>query len=252
MGPFRKITVQVEVDSRRFGGSSLLIPFKDVWLASHTCREMLQQVLTENLNGVEVLENAEQITCFVSKRQDSTTGSGPCRSSVANATTCMDFTVLAVIDAFSTLYFAFKIVSKSNASTSQPSLINAFEFLKRTQVHFVSLTPPLSHARMYANHDTYNDLLAFLEKHELGWTIDTAKTYGHRFIDGMSKAFFQCTPATWSALNDKHNSGAFPCFHVALRSHRFYFHSYISLFLARIYMCILYINYINTAFQCAP
>jgi hypothetical protein len=102
----------------------------------------------------------------------------------------MDFTVLSVIDAFSTLYFAFKIVAKSIPSTSQPSLINAFEFLKRTQVQFVSLPPPLSHAIMYANHDTYNDLLAFLEKHELGWTVDTAKTDGRHFIDGMSKAFF--------------------------------------------------------------
>ena len=216
------MTVQVEVDSRRLGRTSLLIPFKVVWLASHTCREMLQQVLTENLNGVDVLENAEQITLFVSKRQDNTTDSGPCRSSVANATTCMDFTVLVVMEAFSALYFAFKIVAKSNASTSQQSLINTFEFLKRTQVQFVSLPPPLSYARMYANHDTYNDLRAFLEKHELGWTVDTAKTDGHRFIDAMSKAFFQCTPATWSALNDKHNSGAFPCFLAALPSLHFY------------------------------
>ena len=98
----------------------------------------------------------------------------------------MDFAVLGVIDAFSTDYFAFKIVAKSNASTSQPALINAFEFLKRTQVHYASLPPPLSHARMYANHDAYHALLAFLEKHELGWTADTAKTDGHRFIDGMS------------------------------------------------------------------
>ncbi len=190
MEPFRMMTLQVEVDSRRLGGTSLLIPFKDVWLASHTCREMLQQVLTENLNEIDVLENAEQITLLVSKRQDNAIESDPCRSSVANATSCMDFTVLAVIDAFSTLYFAFKIVAKSNASTSQPSLINAFEFLKHTQVQFVSLPPPLSYARMHANHDTYNDLRDFLEKHELCWTVDTAKTDRHRFIDAMSKAFF--------------------------------------------------------------
>jgi hypothetical protein len=36
---------------------------------------------------------------------------------------------------------------------------------------------------MYANHDAYNDLLAFLEKHEMGWTVDIAKTHGHHFID---------------------------------------------------------------------
>ena len=177
---------------------------------------------------------------------------------MANATTCTDFTVLSVIDAFSTLYFAFKIVAKSNASTSQQSLLNAFEFLKRTQVQFVSLPPPLSHARMYANHDTYNNLLAFLEKHELGWTVDTVKTDGHRFIDGISKAFFQSAPATWSACNDKHNSGAFPCFLAALRSLRFYdckdyFYSYIYLLpYLYFYLCILYINHINKEFRCAP
>jgi len=100
MEPFRIITVQVEVDSCRLGGSSLLIPFKDAYLASHTCRDMLQEVLTENRNGVDALENAEQITLFISKRQGSTTDSGPCRSSMANATACMDFIVLGVIDAF--------------------------------------------------------------------------------------------------------------------------------------------------------
>ncbi len=106
--------------------------------------------------------------------------------------------------------FAFKIVAKSNASSSSaPSLIDALEYLKRMQVDFLSLPSPLSHAIMYANHDIYNDLLAFLEKHELGWTTDTARADGHRFIEGMSKAFFQCTPAIWGDLNDKHNNGAF-------------------------------------------
>jgi hypothetical protein len=127
--------------------------------------------------------------------------------------------MLSVIDAFSTLNFAFKITVKSNASPSAaPTQINAFEFLRRAQVDFISLPPPLLHAKMYANHDAYNDLLAFLEKHELGWTSDTAKTYGHRFIDNMSKAFFHCTPITWTALNDKHNNGALLCFLVALNN----------------------------------
>jgi hypothetical protein len=38
MEPFRMITVQVEVDSRRLDGSSMLIPFKNVWLALVTRR----------------------------------------------------------------------------------------------------------------------------------------------------------------------------------------------------------------------
>jgi len=210
MNAFRMLTVQVEVDCRRLGGSSLLIPFQDAWLASHTCRDLLQQVLDQHLGGSDALSTAENVTLFCSKRQEIATGSGPCKSSVANASACMDYTVLSVIDAFSTLYFAFKIVAKSiNATTSTPSLINAFEALKRTQLEFITLPPLLAHSRMYANHDAYNELLAFLEKHALGWNKDTAKKLGHRFIDGMSKAFFQCTPATWAALNDKHNSGAF-------------------------------------------
>ena len=76
---------------------------------------------------------------------------------------------------------------------------------------------------MYSNHDTYNDLLAFSEKHEWDWTADTTKTNKHRFIENMSKAFFQCTPATWSDLNDKRNSGALLCFFVALNNSIFAF-----------------------------
>jgi len=49
---------------------------------------------------------------------------------------------------------------------------------------------------MHANHDAYIDLLDFLEKHELGWAANIVKTSGHRFIDGMSKAFFKCTPTS--------------------------------------------------------
>ena len=47
---------------------------------------------------------------------------------------------------------------------------------------------------MYANHDLYNELIAFLEKHSLGWTKETAPTVGKRFVEGMSKALFQCCP----------------------------------------------------------
>ena len=40
----RMMTIQVELDSRRLGGSALLIPFADSMLASTTCRELLQVV----------------------------------------------------------------------------------------------------------------------------------------------------------------------------------------------------------------
>ena len=71
----------------------------------------------------------------------------------------------------------------------------------------------LNHARIYANHHGYNALLAFLEECELGWTSDSAKTDGKRFVEGMSKAFFQCNPSTWKARNDRHNNDALisPC-----------------------------------------
>ena len=118
------LTIQIEVDSRRLGDSSLSIPVKDAWLASHTRCEMLQQVLDQNSDGSDALVMAEHITLFCSQKLDSATGSSPCRSSMANASTCLDFTVLIVIDAFSTVNFAFKIVAKSDAlSSSAPTSI---------------------------------------------------------------------------------------------------------------------------------
>jgi hypothetical protein len=62
---------------------------------------------------------------------------------------------------------------------------------------------------MYTNHRRYNALIDLLEKADLGWTTDDAKIVGKRFVEGMSKAFFECTPSTWTILNDKHNVGAF-------------------------------------------
>ena len=63
---------------------------------------------------------------------------------------------------------------------------------------------------MYANHHSYNALLASLKERKLDWTYDSAKTQGKRFVEGMSKDFFQCCPySTWKALNDRYNSIAF-------------------------------------------
>ena len=61
---------------------------------------------------------------------------------------------------------------------------------------------------MYANHCLYNELISFLENTGLGWTSDFSSTVGKWFVEGMSKALFQCGPPVWKALNDKHNSGA--------------------------------------------
>ena len=51
-------------------------------------------------------------------------------------------------------------------------------------------------------------MIGFLEERELDWSGERAMTNGKRFVDGMSKAFFQCTDATWKALNGKHNGGS--------------------------------------------
>ena len=84
------LTIQVEVDSRRLGGSSLLVPFKDAWLASHTCRELLHQVLNQNSDRSDALVTADQITLFCSKKLDCVTGFGLCRSSLASANQNLD------------------------------------------------------------------------------------------------------------------------------------------------------------------
>ena len=107
------------------------------------------------------------------------------------------------------MQFTFKITSKPAAVPPIPR-VNAFQVMNHVRDTLVSLPPRLmEHNMMYANHHAYNQLHDFLEKYELGWTADSTLTDGKRFVEGMSKAFFQCTPFTWKALNDKHNSGAF-------------------------------------------
>ena len=74
---------------------------------------------------------------------------------------------------------------------------------------FVSLSLRLGHYRMYANHNLYNELLIFLEIHHMGWSLEDSVTLGKQFVEGMSKAFFQCNPFVWKTLDDMHNIGAF-------------------------------------------
>ena len=58
-------TILVEVDSRRLcGGSMLLLPFHDEWLASNTCRELLLHVLVTHLDRHAALVTGEQINMF--------------------------------------------------------------------------------------------------------------------------------------------------------------------------------------------
>jgi hypothetical protein len=152
----RMMTVQVELDSRRLGGSALLIPFADSMLASTTCRQLLQQVLTEHLDQPDLLATLEKVSLFVIKQHDNISGSGRktrVDKDMANATACMDMTALSVIEAFSTQYFSFKLTCKPAETSQARNLRNAFEVLKQSQVSYAFLPPRLEHARMYANHD---------------------------------------------------------------------------------------------------
>jgi hypothetical protein len=147
---------------------------------------------------------------YIIKQHDIVSGSGRktrVDKDLANATACMDLSVISVIESFSTQYFTFKLTSLPTEAPQATSLLNAFEVMRRVQTSFVFLPPRLDHSRMYANHHTYNALLAWLEERQLGWTRDTAITDGKRFVSGMSKAFFQCNLSTWSNLNDSHNRG---------------------------------------------
>ena len=100
MNPFRILTIQVEVNySRRLAGSSLLIPCMDALLVSHTCLELLQQVLNQNFDGSDAMATVEEMTLFCSKESNNNvTWLGPCRSSTGNASACMNFTVLSIIN----------------------------------------------------------------------------------------------------------------------------------------------------------
>ena len=110
----RMMTVQVELDSRRLGGSALLIPFADIMLSSTTCRQLLQQVLTEHLDQPDFLANMEKVSLFIIKQHDNVSGPGRktrVDKDMANATTCMDMMALSVIESFSTQYFTFKLTA---------------------------------------------------------------------------------------------------------------------------------------------
>ena len=61
MDSLRLLTVQVELDLRRLGGSALLIPFDDAWLESNPCRQLLKHVLDEQLDESDVLVAADEV-----------------------------------------------------------------------------------------------------------------------------------------------------------------------------------------------
>jgi hypothetical protein len=117
------------------------------------------------------------------------------------------------------------------AVSSARSQGNPFNLMMNARANYVILPPLLNHERMYANHELHNELIAFMENRDLGWTKDDVSTIGKRFVDGMSKALFKCCPAVWKALYNNQNSGA-------LFLSRFLFHLIDSVF-SKIYNVLL-------------
>ncbi len=106
----RMIRIQVEMDSRRLGGSALLIPFANNMLASTICRQILQGVLTDHLPQPDLLAITEKIikqhddvSCFGRKTRVD--------KDLANATACLDLNVMSSIETFLNRYFTFKVTS---------------------------------------------------------------------------------------------------------------------------------------------
>jgi hypothetical protein len=64
----RMLTVNVELDTRMLGGSAMRIPLEDAWLGLHTCRELRERVLNNNLDRLDVLGMLERVKLFCIKQ----------------------------------------------------------------------------------------------------------------------------------------------------------------------------------------
>jgi hypothetical protein len=117
----RMITIQVELDSRRLEGSAMLIPYVESILASTTCRQMLQGVLTDHLQQPDLLATVEKVIMFIIKQQDNVSGYGRktrVDKDIANATACMDLSAMPVIESYSTQYFFLQVDFLAERNTS--------------------------------------------------------------------------------------------------------------------------------------
>ena len=94
------LTVVVECDGRKLGGNTLLIPFEETWLAGNTCRDMLQFVLSSHLEQPELLYAAEQVKMFCAKHPEFAQPGSCSKKEIANATACLDSTIIFVIEPF--------------------------------------------------------------------------------------------------------------------------------------------------------
>ncbi len=146
MNEARMLTFLVELDSKRLGGTMLLLPFEVEWLTCNTCREMLDHVLVHHLGNPTALVTAEVVKMFCTKQEVVTESSLTPRleNEVANATGCMDMMVMSVVKAFSTMSFSFKISFRPTSALSRPH-INPFDIMRQTQIGYISLPSRLTH-----------------------------------------------------------------------------------------------------------
>ncbi len=77
------------------------------------------------------------------------------KKEIANATTCIDYKAIFVIESFSTPTFHFKLVSQPTIepAASSRAQINPFSLMMNAHANYVFLPPLLKHDRMYSNHD---------------------------------------------------------------------------------------------------
>ena len=149
------LTVLVEYDGRKLGRNTLLIPFKDTWLALNTCRDMLQLVLSSHLELPDLLYAAEQIKMFCAKQQEFVQLRSCSETKIDNATACLDLKTISVIESFSTQSFHFKVVSpapSTEPTASSSAQVNPFNIMMNARSNFAFSPPLLSYKRMYANH----------------------------------------------------------------------------------------------------
>jgi len=147
----------------------MLLPFEVQWLESNTRHELLKRVLVEHLHRHTALTTTEVLNMFCTK-QEVVIESGlnvHIEREIANATACIEMIVMAVVKAFSTLSFAFKITSRPTATPSSARK-NTCEVMRQIQIGYTSLPSRLFHARMYANHIGYNAIIDFLEENTHG------------------------------------------------------------------------------------
>ncbi len=94
------LTVLAEHNSRKLGGNTFLIPFEETWLATRTCRELLQFVLASHLKQPDLLSTVEHVKMFCVKQHEYGHTVAGNKMEIDNATSCIDCKTICVIDSF--------------------------------------------------------------------------------------------------------------------------------------------------------